>query len=89
MAADDADDEAFIRADLAAIEAQIIAYRAAMANIASGAIQSYELSTGQTTQRVTKVNMFLLQGAIDRLWNDRQTKRALLNGGSTHVVPSW
>ena len=87
MAADDADDEAFIRARIAAVEAQIVAYEAAVLSLGSG-VQSYELDTGQTRQRVTKVDLLRLVHLIDSLLNRRATLRALLNGGSTHVVPN-
>jgi len=89
MAADDAADEAFILAQIAAIEAQIIAYRAAVTAVSSGGVQSYELDTGQTRQRVTKVDLLRLNSIISGLMNERATLRALLNGGSTYGVPSW
>lgn len=88
MAADDSDDEAFIRGQITAIEAQITAYRSAVTAVAAGGVQSYELDTGQTRQRVTKVDLLRLNGIISSLMNERATLRALLNGGSTHVVPN-
>jgi hypothetical protein len=88
MAADDADDEAFIRARITAVEAQIVAYEAAVLALGSG-VQSYELDTGQTRQRVTKVDLLRLSGILDSLMNRRQTLRALLNGGGTHVIPGF
>lgn len=88
MAADDADDEAFIRARIAAVEAQIVAYETALLTLGSG-VQSYELNTGQTTQRVTKVDLLRLQSVLDSLLNRRATLRALLNGGGTRLIPSW
>jgi hypothetical protein len=88
MAADDAADAAFWQARLTAVEAQIVAYEAAVLALGSG-VQSYELNTGQTTQRVTKVDLVRLSNLLDGLMNRRQTIRALLCGGSTNVVPSW
>jgi hypothetical protein len=87
MAADDADDGAFIRARITAVEAQIVAYEAAVLALGSG-VQSYELDTGQTRQRVTKVDLLRLQGLLDGLLNRRATLRALLNGGGTHITPN-
>ena len=87
MAADDADDEAFLRARLTAVEAQIIAYENAVLTLGNG-VQSYELNTGQTTERVTKVDLLRLQGLLDSLLNRRATLRARLFGGGTHVTPN-
>lgn len=88
MAADDATDGAFIQARISAVEAQIIAYESAVLALGSG-VQSYELDTGQTRQRVTKVDLMRLVGMIDSLLNRRATLRAYLNGGSTRGVPGW
>lgn len=88
MAADDAADAAFWQARLTAVEAQIVAYESAVLALGNG-VQSYELNTGQTTQRVTKVDLIRLSNLLDGLLNRRQTIRALLNGGSTHVTPNF
>lgn len=88
MAADDATDAAFIQARITAVEAQIVAYETALLSLGSG-VQSYELNTGQTTQRVTKVDLLRLQSIIDSLLNRRATLRALLNGGGTYVTPNY
>lgn len=88
MAADDSTDAAFIQARITAVEAQIVAYEAAVLALGSG-VQSYELDTGQTRQRVTKVDLLRLQNLLDGLMNRRQTLRALLCGSSTHGVPGW
>jgi len=90
LIADDAADDAFILTQIAAIEAQIIAYRAAVTAVASGGVQSYEIDTGQTRERVTKVDLLRLNGIISWLMNERATLRALLYGnGSTHVTPNF
>ena len=87
MAADDADDATFIQARITAVEAQIPIYEAALLALGSG-VQSYELDTGQSRQRVTKVDLLRLQNVLDMLLNRRATLRALLNGGGTHVTPN-
>jgi hypothetical protein len=88
MAADDSTDQAFIQARITAVETQIVAFEAAIAALNTG-VQSYELSTGQTTQRVTRVDLVRLINALDMLMNRRQTLRALLFGASTHVTPAF
>lgn len=88
MAADDDSDATFLQARLTAVEAQIVAYEGAVLALGNG-VQSYELNTGQTTQRVTKVDLVRLSNLLDALMNRRQTLRALLNGGSTHVTPNF
>lgn len=87
MAADDAADAAFIQARITAVEAQIVAYEGAVLALGNG-VQSYELDTGQTRQRVTKVDLLRLASLLDSLLNRRATLRALLNGGGTHVTPN-
>jgi hypothetical protein len=89
MAADDAADAAFILQQIQLIEAQIIAYRTAVTAVSTNAVQSYELDTGQTRERVTKVDLLRLNGIISSLMNERATLRALLYGGSTHVTPNY
>lgn len=88
MAADDSADDTFLRARLTAVEAQIVAYEAAVLALGNG-IQSYELDTGQTRQRVTRFDLLRLQGLLDALMNRRATLRALLFGGSTRVIPNF
>lgn len=86
----DPDEIAWLQEELTAIEAAIRAARAAMLGLMTGAIQSYELSTGQTVQRVTKTNISQLKSQIDGLENDRLIARnKLKGGGSSHVVPGW
>lgn len=88
MAADDDTDLAFLQARLAAVEAQIIAYETAVTALGSG-VQSYELETGQTRERVTRVDLLRLANMIDSLMNRRQTLRALICGGGTSGVPAF
>jgi hypothetical protein len=83
-----ADDFLSSRVDV--LKAKIIAYDEAALGIASGAIQSYELETGQTRQKVTKANIDVLEKAIASLENKLVTLEARLCGtGATHYVPSW
>jgi hypothetical protein len=82
------DDSTFLDARIAAVEATIVAFEAAVLALNTG-VQSYELDTGQTRQRVTKADLIRLSGMIDSLMNRRQTLRALRCGGATHVTPSY
>jgi len=82
-------DNTFLIAQKATIEAQIIAYQTAAASLASGAIESYTLDTGQTRQTVTKINVASLQRTINSLYNQLATICARLEGGTTLVRPNW
>lgn len=80
----------FFREQVEAIKAKIVAYNSAAAGLATGAIQSYELDTGQTRQKVTKANIATLENAVASLMNQLATLEARLCGsGVTRVVPSF
>lgn len=80
----------FLAEQVEAIKAKITAQLAASAGLASGAIQSYELESGQTRQKVTKANIQTLEAAITSNMNLLTTLEARLCGsGVTRVVPSF
>ena len=80
----------FLRTQVDAIKAKIVAYNAALTDLASGAIQSYELETGQSRQKVTKATISTLEAVVASLMNQLTTLEARLCGnGATHYVPSW
>lgn len=80
----------FFRQQVEVIKAKIVAYNTAAANIASGAIQSYEIETGQTRQKVTRANVAELERAIQSLMNQLATLEARLCGaGTTRIVPAF
>lgn len=82
-------DATFTAARITAVKAQIIAYEAAALALAAG-VQSYELDTGQSVQKVTKLNLSSIQKTIDLLYNRCATLEARLNGsGTTHGRPAW
>jgi hypothetical protein len=82
--------DAFLEEQVAAIKAKIVAYTAASTGIASGAILSYEIETGQTRHKVTKANVATLESAISSLMNTLTTLEARLRGcGVVRSVPSW
>jgi hypothetical protein len=79
-----------LEAQIAPLKVKLVEMIAASAGIASGAIQSYEIETGQTRQKVTKVNLDLLEAAIERLMNLLTTLEARLRGsGAVRMIPSW
>lgn len=80
----------FLASRVAALKARIVAYEEAALGLASGVVQSYEIETGQTRQKVTKTNVDVLEKALAGLYNQLTTLEARLCGnGSTHYVPSW
>lgn len=78
------DDTAWIESQIAEVEADITAYRAAARAVAGGA-QTYMLDTGQTRQSVTKASLGSLRKHIASLENDRETLRARLGYGGSHI----
>lgn len=81
----------FFRARIDQIQAQIIAYEDALTAFASnGALQSYTIDTGQTTQTVTRANLAQLRNTVTGLYNQLATLEARVCGsGVTHMRPDW
>ncbi len=80
----------FLLEQVEPIKAKIIAYNAAIVGLASGAILSYEIETGQTRQKVTKNNIEVLEGAVTGLMNLLTTLEARLCGtGVVRIIPSF
>ena len=73
-------DSAFIQDRITAAKAQIVAYEDAILAITIGGVESYDLDTGQTRQKVTKLNLKAMQDALDGLYNRCTTLEARLNG---------
>lgn len=83
-------DRTTLEASIASTKLQIAAYEQAAIDLASGAIESYTLDTGQTRQTVKKFDLVKLQDVIDGLYNRCATLQARLNGsGVTHGVPGF
>lgn len=83
-------DASFIQARIDATKAQIIAYETAIDAIVSGGVQSYDLDTGQTVQKVTKLNLASMQNTLNSLYNRCATLEARLNGSGTVTgAPAW
>jgi hypothetical protein len=80
----------FLRARIEATKAMIILYEDAVLQLSTGAVQSYSLNTGQTTQSVTKFDVARLQADIDGLYNRLVTLEARLTGNGTIIAgPAW
>lgn len=83
-------DSSFIQARIDATKLLIVAYEDAALSIASGAIEEYMIDTGQTRQRVTKLNIQHLHALIDGLYNRCVMLETRLNGGGTIIgKPGW
>ena len=81
-------DAEFLQARIARTEAIIVAYENAIEAILGGA-QSYQLSTGQTTEMVTKANLAALTEKLE-WWEGRlQRLCARQQGGGLNVRPGW
>ncbi|MCP4209832.1 MAG: hypothetical protein GY767_22715 [Shimia sp.] len=74
-------DPAFCRARVDALQKIIVAYEEALLGIASGALESYSLDTGQTVQKVTKINIHTLQMALNTAINQCAIWSNRANGG--------
>ena len=81
--------DTFLRARITATETAIVAYEAALLALANGA-QDYMLDTGQTRQRVTKLDLKNLNAVLDSLMNRLVVLEARLNGNGTSIGrPAW
>jgi len=77
---------AWLQARIAATKAQIEAYEDAILALSLGTVKSYTISTGQTTQVVTKKDVVRLQVDIDSLYSRLDYLDGRLNGGGTTYV---
>jgi len=82
-------DRAFTQERLAKTRQQIIAYEEAIDALVTGGVNSYELDTGMSRTKVSKLDVDKMQDALDRLLNRAATLEARLNGGSITVRPGY
>jgi hypothetical protein len=74
---------------IATVKALIEAYDAALLALASGA-QQYVLSTGQSSQTVTKANLATLASTREGLLNELATLEARVYGcGAARIIPGF
>ncbi len=83
-------DRTFLQARITVTKALIVKYETAIDAIIVGGLQSYEIDTGQTDQKVTKLNLAATQRGLESLYNRCATMEARLNGsGVVTVRPEW
>lgn len=82
--------DALLEAQVAPLKLKLAEMITASTGLVTGAIQSYELETGMTRQKVTKADIATLEAAISSLMNTLTTLEARLRGcGVSRFVPSW
>jgi len=68
----------------------IVAYEDALLALATGGVQEYRLNTGQSDQKVTKMDVKDLQNTVDSLYNTLATLEARCTGNGTKIGrPAW
>jgi len=82
-------DIAFLDERISDTKAKIVAYGLAVDALLAGGIAEYRLDTGQSIQRVTKIDIDQLNKAIDNLTNRLVTYQARRNGASVIVRPAY
>ncbi len=71
-------------------KALIIVYEDALLALATGGVQEYRLNTGQSDQKVTKMDVKDLQNTVDSLYNTLATLEARCTGSGTKIGrPVW
>ncbi len=76
----------FFQARIDAIKVQIVEIETAISALLAGTIVSYELDTGQTKTKVTKMSINSLERMIDSLMERLFRYEARLNGGGTMIA---
>ncbi len=80
---------AFLDARIAATEALIIQYEAAMTSAGGTGIQSYTIDTGQNRQTVVKMNITELRRTIQALYNQLAGLEKRRFGNPLTAAPLW
>ena len=81
--------DAFLETQIAATEAQITALNTAILFLSTNPHKSYQLDTGQSSQRVTRDNLLELQQQLDILLNRRSTLQARCDGAGLQLIPGF
>ena len=84
-------DSAFLLERIAKTKLIIEEYEnAILALTGAGAVESYDLDTGQSRQKVTRSNLKELNTTLDGLYNRLCTMQARQSGGNTVISrPAW
>lgn len=78
--------DTFLQERIAKTKALIVVYEDALTAIVTNGVQSYDLDTGQSVQRVTKINVKGLNEQLDSLYNRLATQETRLNGSRVTIV---
>ena len=71
-------------------KALIIAHEDALLALGEGGVQEYRLDTGQSDQRVTKMDVKDLEATVGSLYNRLATLEARCTGSGTKIGrPGW
>lgn len=83
-------DSTWLQNRITAVQAQIDAYEAATLALATDNTQSYMLDTGQTIQKVTKLDLADLNNVLDSLYN-RLSMLYVRKDGTGVIIskPGW
>ncbi len=80
----------FFQARIDAIQTQIVEIETAISSLLAGTIVSYELDTGQSKTKVTKMNIASLEKWLESLMERLFRWEARKNGGGTIIAgPAW
>ena len=75
----------FMQERITATKALIVAHEDALLALGNGGVQSYQLDTGQSDQRVTKMDVKDLQTTVDSLYNTLATLEARCTGNGVII----
>ena len=81
--------DAFLETQITATESQITALNEAILFLSTNPHKSYQLDTGQSSQRVTRDNLLELQQQLDILINRRASLQARCNGAVIQLRPGF
>lgn len=79
-------DAAFLQARIDAIKVQIVELETAFDSLVAGTIVSYELDTGQSKTKVTKMSIATITRLIDVLMERCYRYEVRLKGGGTIIA---
>lgn len=79
-------DCAWFQARIDAIQVQIVELETAISSLLAGTITHYELDTGQSTTKVTKMNIATLEKQLEALMERLFRWEIRKNGGGTIIA---
>ena len=75
----------FMQARITKTQELIVAYEDALLALGTGGVQEYRLNTGQSDQKVTKMDVKDLQNTLDSLYNTLVTLGARCTGNGVVI----